>query len=819
MKLAIRACFATLLLLLFVFAAVAQTTTTTTTSSTTTTVKHARSANDPRNTAPTVGTGGPTGGPTGLFTVYDGQVLRRGEFTFSAAWSNFDRDPGDLDITEIPVSFQVGLTNRIELFFNTDAYRGIKVNSPGNLSSFYLPNSRINGISPGAIVLAPGTAGGFVGQPIFRPVGTGPFVTFPYIGGSAGNFQILPFSGPTFGFPAGANAPIGPVRSGNNGADQFPGMGSVFGSILPGIVLQSTTINGAAVPTVYTTAPSYNPDAPFINRTWGESSFSTLAGGVKWRFTGLDNPVGLGVVVDYKWYMDKGDDFAAFNMLQRGSSPGGNWGDLAATFFADSRVAKWMNVSLNAGYRWTSQVKSDLNGSTSTAVLLDRPDELLLAAGVDFPVNKFFQPIGEFRRLQYIGARTPNVFENNPMEGLIGARVFPTRWFSIGGAYRHNFNQQDRDSLDNQDGFGQAVTRFVCPPSTQGVPVCNAVTTTSTITGVPAGFRPSTDPHGFMLQVTAGRRNARQAELINQAANVTALTLSDSEISLPCPAGFRSSSNACNDSTSINVATTAVDPENDVLTYNYTVSGGRVVGTGANVQWDVAGLQPGTYTITAGVDDGCGICGQTQTKTITIATCPDCVKICECPSLTVSGPAGITTPGETMTFTANVSGGSQDQVTYNWTVSAGTIESGQGTPSITVRTTREMAGSNVTATVNLGGLDPGCNCPGTANETGGVAPRPVANLVETVGKATNDDIKARVDNWYTLLNQNPSSQGYVINYGTPAQIKARRAQITKAISFRNYDPSRITFVDGPDNSTGIETRFYLVPPGADNPTP
>ena len=37
-----------------------------------------RSANDPRNIAPTIGTGGPVGGPTGLFTVYDGQTLRRG---------------------------------------------------------------------------------------------------------------------------------------------------------------------------------------------------------------------------------------------------------------------------------------------------------------------------------------------------------------------------------------------------------------------------------------------------------------------------------------------------------------------------------------------------------------------------------------------------------------------------------------------------------------------------------------------------------------------------------------------------------------------
>src|SRR5882757_5896779 len=68
-----------------------------------------RSENDNRNIAPTVGTGGPVGGPTGLFTVYDGQTLRKGEFTFSVAYSNFDRDPGNVDIVEVPVSFQVGL--------------------------------------------------------------------------------------------------------------------------------------------------------------------------------------------------------------------------------------------------------------------------------------------------------------------------------------------------------------------------------------------------------------------------------------------------------------------------------------------------------------------------------------------------------------------------------------------------------------------------------------------------------------------------------------------------------------------------------------
>src|SRR6059058_1212834 len=102
-----------------------------------------RGEGDPRNLSPSVGTGGPEGGPTGLFTIYDGQTLRKGEFTFSVAYSNFDRDPGNVDIVEVPVSFQIGLSDHLELFFNTDAYRGVKVNNPSNLSSFYLPNSQL----------------------------------------------------------------------------------------------------------------------------------------------------------------------------------------------------------------------------------------------------------------------------------------------------------------------------------------------------------------------------------------------------------------------------------------------------------------------------------------------------------------------------------------------------------------------------------------------------------------------------------------------------------------------------------------------------
>ena len=64
--------------------------------------------------------------------------------------------------------------------------------------------------------------------------------------------------------------------------------------------------------------------------------------------------------------------------------------------------------------------------------------------------------------------------------------------------------------------------------------------------------------------------------------------------------------------------TTAVDPEGDVLTYQYTVSGGSIVGSGAEVVWDLMGVAPGIYTITAGVDDGAGIIGQTKAQKILI---------------------------------------------------------------------------------------------------------------------------------------------------------------------------------------------------------
>ncbi|MBA3601896.1 MAG: hypothetical protein H0W45_11820 [Acidobacteria bacterium] len=54
---------------------------------------------------------------------------------------------------------------------------------------------------------------------------------------------------------------------------------------------------------------------------------------------------------------------------------------------------------------------------------------------------------------------------------------------------------------------------------------------------------------------------------------------------------------------------------------------------------------------------------------------------------------------------ANVSGGSQDDITYNWKVSAGRIIEGQGTATIKVAA---EGAKEITATVEIGGVCEEC---------------------------------------------------------------------------------------------------------------
>jgi PKD domain len=799
-----------------------------------------RSPADPRNQSPSVGTGGPEGGPTGLFTIYDGSTLRRGEFTFSIAYSNYDRDPGNVDITDIPLSFNVGLNDHIEVFFKSNGYRGIKVNNPQNLSSFYLPNSQLffGSVlrSPAAIILAPSgqNVGTLANTAVFRPVGNQPFVQFPFVGGPGPDFGLGPgFIGGTFGFP-GFNPLLGPAQiQGNSGtfgsADNFPGIGSPAGSILPGIVLATTTLpcttltgncrpptqggaslNPIVIPVVYTTAPTYLPDAPFVNRLYGESSFTNFVVGGKIRFTGPNNPLGVGVVAFYRWYPDKADDANGFNQLQRGAGPGGDVGDFGGVVFVDGRLHKHVNVSANVGYILNSNPKG------AGGVLLDRPDEVLAGVGFDFPINEHFQPIAEVRSTQYVAGKTPNAFNNNPVDVIGGIKIYPRRWFGFGVAFRRHLNEQDQDHF-NSTSFNvpvNNVTNVVVPGRGVTPVVVPGTSFNATPDGFPAGFRFSEDPNGFIGQFFIGRRNARIPPHVN-APPSGSVSASTSTISRPCPPG--TSSTSCTPSgNEVQLTANFTDPDNDTLLYTWSVTGGRLTGEGRAVTWDLTGVANGTYTATVEVNDGNGGTANGNT-TVTVADCTGCVAPPPpCPTVSVTCTDAVDV-GSPITYTANVSGGPANMAaTYNWSVSAGTITSGQGTPTITVDTAG-LGGQSVTATVNVGGADPSCST--TASCTTNVKP-PAAQAVkfDEYGNIKFNDEKARLDNYAIQLQNQPGSTGVIIAYGScegEAQARADRAK-DYLVNTRGIEAGRITTIDGGCRSD-LTVQLWVVPSGATAP--
>ena len=61
----------------------------------------------------------------------------------------------------------------------------------------------------------------------------------------------------------------------------------------------------------------------------------------------------------------------------------------------------------------------------------------------------------------------------------------------------------------------------------------------------------------------------------------------------------------------------------DIVTYVYYISGGQIVGRGENVVWDLSGMKPGIYRITAVADNGCGPCGKYITRTVVVNKCSE----------------------------------------------------------------------------------------------------------------------------------------------------------------------------------------------------
>lgn len=162
----------------------------------------------------------------------------------------------------------------------------------------------------------------------------------------------------------------------------------------------------------------------------------------------------------------------------------------------------------------------------------------------------------------------------------------------------------------------------------------------------------------------------------------------------------------------------------------------------------------------------------------------------KCPDIRLSSP-DLIKEGDPVMFTAMVTGGDGSVTySYNWSVSSGSISSGQGTTTITVDT-KGLGGQSCTATVELGGLDRTCSSTASSTVSIDMVPKTELHIKGdfSTALAFTNDAKKFAGDLMSAYYAAESTRAVVFLYpGKGAKAAAAIKQMTARIkkSFTGY---------------------------------
>lgn len=192
-----------------------------------------------------------------------------------------------------------------------------------------------------------------------------------------------------------------------------------------------------------------------------------------------------------------------------------------------------------------------------------------------------------------------------------------------------------------------------------------------------------------------------------------------------------------------------------------------------------------------------------------------------CPSVSMKYPT-LWEPGQPVTISAEVE--SSDayvaaNLKYNWTVSAGEIIGGQGTPAITVDTSA-LGGQNITATVEIDGLPAACDRTESCTLPI-VCGLPMPRQFDKYGDVSDSGERATLNSFADTLEGEPGATAYLIAYGA-GNSDDRFARLERIknylVQMRDVDPGRIVMADAGRCERPM-IQLYLRPVGAAEPVP
>jgi PKD domain-containing protein len=331
-------------------------------------------------------------------------------------------------------------------------------------------------------------------------------------------------------------------------------------------------------------------------------------------------------------------------------------------------------------------------------------------------------------------------------------------------------------------------------------------------------FRNFPRPLGYLAPIAlvaflcAPQIFAQKTKVVSSVNSPLSLTLtSDSNVVTECADGG---------APQVRLTAKAVSPGGYPIKYKWTTTAGTISGDGPEVTWNLAGLKPGYHKASVDIQSigSDGSCQAFSSVSVLVNPCAAVQPVC--PAVEIVCPTNVALD-QPLTFSSRVTGGVPANVAavYNWTVSAGTIISGQGTDTIKVDTTG-LGGQSVRASLSVGGYNLECAADCAVSIP---LPKLISRRFDEFPDIARNDEKARLDNYGIELQNDPTATAYVVVYPGRASKRGEAQQhfgriIDYLVNSRGLDKSRIVTLVGPARDK-LQVELWITPQGATPPNP
>jgi len=507
--------------------------------------------------------------------------------------------------------------------------------------------------------------------------------------------------------------------------------------------------------------------------------------------------------------------------LSRGLSSGSYQGGFALLFSKTAHNFARFHVNLG--------MKTHTNPKVGDYEVANLANEFIYRAGMELPVQRNVRLITEMNGVAYYGSSSPyHLNYKSPVDLIFGMRVYPREWVSLGAGYQLTLNHIEENiaTMVYPSGHNGFVVQGAFAFRRNEAPTVScSVDKPSILQGETAKVRAAaSDKDGDKLTYSWETSGGKLSPAVDTATfdatglapgkyKVTA-TVKDKKHSAECSseitvqkrnheptAAIEPTTFNITEGDSVDFRCIGKDPENDSLTYSWTVQGQKVQSDRSQMTFGSEGRNPGDYSVTCTVSDK-----EFQAS----ATARGTVKAKEPPPPPVNRPPTIScrtttvdlSSGQSKELSVEASDPEGDSLTYSW---SGTGVRGSGTTAKFDATGIKAGSYPVTVTV-----DDGHNHKASCGMTVNVSERltvakdkcgyfkPGKFRVDNCAKAILDELAVRMQN-DSKLRMNII--GYTDSTEKVKKLGDRRAQaVEDYLKKKGVETSRMATQDGGANN-------------------